>query len=41
MLYVTSDEMLPETHVHDFQKEATYELLFGFITILLLEKPVA
>lgn len=38
MLYVTSDEMIPETHAHGFQKEATYALLLGFITLLLLEQ---
>lgn len=38
MLYVTSDEMIPETHAHGYQKQATYALLLGFITILLLEK---
>ena len=40
MLYVTSDEMIPETHAHGYQKEATYALLLGFITMLLLEKLV-
>lgn len=40
MLYVTSDEMIPETHAHGFQKEATYALLMGFITMLLLERVV-
>lgn len=38
MLYVTSDEMIPETHAHGYQKQATYALLLGFITLLLLEK---
>lgn len=36
MLYVTSDEMIPETHAHGYQKQATYALLLGFITLLLL-----
>lgn len=36
MLYVTSDEMIPETHAHGYQKEATYALLLGFISILLI-----
>ena len=26
MLYVTSDEMIPETHAHGYQKQATYAL---------------
>lgn len=38
MLYVTSDEMIPETHAHGYQKQATYALLIGFMTLLLLEK---
>ena len=40
MLYVTSDEMIPETHAHGFQKQATYALLLGFITFVLMEKCV-
>lgn len=38
MLYVTSDEMIPETHAHGYQKQATYALLLGFMTLLLMEK---
>lgn len=38
MLYVTSDEMIPETHAHGYQKQATYALLLGFITLILMEK---
>lgn len=38
MLYVTSDEMIPETHAHGYQKQATYALVLGFITIILLQK---
>lgn len=37
MLYVTSDEMIPETHAHGYQKQATYALLLGFMSMLLLE----
>lgn len=40
MLYVTSDEMIPETHAHGYQKQATYALLLGFITLLLMERVV-
>ena len=40
ILYVTSDEMIPETHAHGFQKQATYALLLGFITFVLMEKCV-
>lgn len=38
MLYVTSDEMIPETHAHGYQKQATYALLIGFMTLVLMEK---
>lgn len=38
MLYVTSDEMIPETHAHGYQKQATYALLLGFMTLLVIEK---
>ena len=38
MLYVTSDEMIPETHAHGYQKQATYALLLGFMTLVLLER---
>lgn len=37
MLYVTSDEMIPETHTHGYQKQATYALLLGFVTLLMLD----
>ncbi|MCF0199061.1 MAG: ZIP family metal transporter [Bacteroidaceae bacterium] len=38
MLYVVSDEMIPESHAHGYQKPATYALLVGFVLILLLER---
>lgn len=38
MLYVTSDEMIPETHTHGYQKQATYALLLGFMTLVLMER---
>lgn len=37
MLYVVSDEMIPETHAHGFQKIATYSLILGFTTLVFLE----
>ncbi len=36
MLYVVSDEMIPETHAHGYEKIATYALLAGFLTILFI-----
>ncbi len=37
MLYVISDEMIPETHAHGYQKAATFALIAGFVTLLFLE----
>ena len=34
MLYVISDEMIPETHAHGSQRGATYSLLIGFCVML-------
>lgn len=35
MLYVVSDEMIPETHTHGAQRGATYALLIGFCVMLV------
>ena len=35
MLYVISDEMIPETHAHGSQRGATYSLLVGFCLMLV------
>ncbi len=37
MLYVVSDEMIPETHAHGAQRGATYALLLGFCAMLLID----
>lgn len=37
MLYVISDEMIPETHSHGFQKGATYALVAGVLAMLFIE----
>ena len=37
MLYVISDEMIPETHAHGSQRGATYALLAGFCLMLLFD----
>ncbi len=34
MLYVVSDEMIPETHAHGNERGATYALLVGFCVML-------
>ena len=37
MLYVISDEMIPETHAHGSQRGATYALLTGFCLMLMVD----
>lgn len=37
MLYVISDEMIPETHSHGYERMATYSILFGFVIMLYLD----
>jgi len=37
MLYVISDEMIPETHAHGHQRGATYALLLGFCLMLVTD----
>ncbi len=37
MLYVISDEMIPETHAHGSERGATYSLLVGFCIMLLTD----
>ena len=37
MLYVISDEMIPETHAHGSERGATYALLVGFCFMLAMD----
>ena len=37
MLYVISDEMIPETHAHGNQRGSTYALLAGFCLMLVMD----
>ncbi len=37
MLYVISDEMIPETHAHGHEQGATYALLVGFSLMLVTD----
>ena len=37
MIYVVSDEMIPETHAHGNERAATYALLFGFCLMLAFD----
>lgn len=36
MLYVISDEMIPETHSHGYERMATYSLIIGFIAMMFM-----
>ncbi|MBE6591740.1 MAG: ZIP family metal transporter [Ruminococcaceae bacterium] len=37
MLYVISDEMIPETHAHGNERAATYSLLAGFCLMMIFD----
>ncbi len=37
MLYIISDEMIPETHAHGSERGATYSLLIGFCVMLITD----
>lgn len=37
MLYIISDEMIPETHAHGEERGATYALLIGFCLMLFMD----
>lgn len=37
MLYVISDEMIPETHAHGNERGSTYALLVGFCVMLIID----
>lgn len=37
MLYVISNDMIPETHSHGYERRATYALLVGFIVMLVMD----
>ena len=37
MLYIISDEMIPETHAHGSERGATYSLLVGFCVMLVTD----
>ena len=38
MLYVISDEMIPETHSHGYEKPATFALLSGFVLVVVIQR---
>jgi len=37
MIYVISDEMIPETHSNGNERMATYSLIIGFITMMIMD----
>lgn len=37
MLFVISDEIIPETHKHGFERFATYGVLIGFVIMMFLD----
>lgn len=37
MLYVISDEIIPESHRNGYEKEATFSIIFGFIVMMILD----
>ena len=37
MLFVISDEMIPESHRGGFEREATFGLIAGFVIMMLLD----
>ena len=38
ILYVISDEMIPETHSHGNEKAATFALIAGLVLVILMQK---
>ena len=38
MLYVISDEMIPETHSHGHEKPATFALVAGLLLVVILQR---
>jgi ZIP family zinc transporter len=38
MLYVISDEMIPETHAHGYEKYATFAVVIGVVMMLFVQK---
>ncbi len=41
MIFVVSDEMIPESHRKGFEREATFGLIVGFIVMMLLDNIVS
>ncbi|MBO5646289.1 MAG: ZIP family metal transporter [Clostridia bacterium] len=41
MLYVISDEMIPETHSHGYEKPATFALISGLLLVIIQQRLLA
>ena len=41
MIFVVSDEKVPESHRKGFEREATFGLVIGFIVMMLLDNLIA
>jgi len=37
MIFIVSDEMIPESHRKGFEREATFGIIVGFLTMMLLD----
>ena len=37
MLFVISDEIIPETHSNGYEREATYGIMIGFVIMMILD----
>lgn len=38
MLYVISDEMIPETHSHGYEKPSTFALISGLLLVIVMQR---
>jgi ZIP family zinc transporter len=41
MLFIISDEIIPETHRRNFETHATFALIAGFVIMMLLDATLA
>ena len=37
MLFVISDEIIPETHSNSYERQATYGIIIGFIIMMIMD----
>jgi ZIP family zinc transporter len=41
MLFIISGEIIPETHRHGVERQATFSLVVGFILMMILDVALA